>query len=159
MRICCRFNHYSVNCLVEIVRQRVDALNWQCEEDVLKIIARAAKKTPRLALNRNLQACWHVSQSYNHSIITVEHAKEAFCHLQIDELGLDQLDRSYLEILLEYSKSTLGVLSSKLSLPSLTVQRVIEPYLLKENFIIKNKSIRLITQKGRDHINNTSIGL
>lgn len=157
MRIYCRFDYYSVKDLIEIVRQRTDALGWKCESyDVLKMIAKRAKKTPRLALNRNLQTCWHVAQSHERNLITVEDAQEAFSHLQIDDIGLDQLDRSYLNALFECGKTSLGVLSSKISLPGLTIQRIVEPYLLKEGLIIKNNSIRRITQKGREHIMKSS---
>lgn len=158
MRIYCRFDYYSVEDLGEIVRQCANALNWQYESDeVLRIIAQRAKKTPRLALHRNLQTCWNVTKSYNRDIITLNDALEAFYHLQVDELGLDSLDRSYLKILLECQRTALGVLSSKLSLPTLTIQRIVEPYLLKEGFITKDKSsVRIITEKGRKHMESTS---
>ena len=144
--------------LVEIVRQRAEALNWRYESDeVLRIVAQRAKKTPRLALHRNLQTCWNVTKSHNRDVITLEDVQEAFGHLQIDQLGLDALDRSYLEILLESGQTPLGVLSSKLSLPTLTLQRIVEPYLLKEGFITKGKSsLRVITQKGREHVEGAS---
>ncbi len=158
MRLYCRFDYYSVEDLIEIVQQRADALNWQYEDEVLRIIAQRAKRTPRLALHRNLQTCWLVAKSHDRDVIILEDVLEAFCHLQIDELGLDQLDRFYLEVLLENGRSSLGVLSSKLSLPALTIQRVVEPYLLKESFITKAKSsVRIITEKGRKHIENTSL--
>jgi len=159
MRIYCRFDYYGVEDLVEIVRQRADILNWHYEsEEVLRIIAQRAKRIPRLALHRNLQTCWHVAKSHDRNVITFEDAMEAFYHLQTDELGLDQLDRSYLEILLKFGQTSLGVLSSKLSLPALTIQRVVEPYLLKEGFIIKDRSsVRVIMEKGREHIERTSL--
>lgn len=159
MRIYCRFVYYSIEDLFEIVRQRANALHWRYESDeVLRIIAQRAKKTPRLALNTNLQTCWYVVKSHDRDVITLKDVYEAFCHLQIDELGLDKVDRAYLEVLLEGGRSSLGVLSSKISLPALTIQRVIEPYLLKEGFIIKDKSaVRIITPKGKKHIENTSV--
>ena len=52
MRIYCRFNYYAVEDLVEIVRQRAEALNWPYESDeVLRTIAQRSKGTPRQALN------------------------------------------------------------------------------------------------------------
>jgi len=157
MRIYCRFNYYSVADLVEIIRQRADALNWQYEsEEVLKIIAERAKGIPRIALNTNLQMCWNVAKSQDHNAIMLEDVHKAFYHLQIDELGLDKLDQSYLAVLLEYGPAQLNVLSSKLSLPTHTIQRVLEPYLIKEGFIIKEKSsLRVLTDKGRKHIENS----
>ena len=157
MRIYCRFTYCALNDLVQIVRQRVQALNWEYESDeVLRIVAQRAKKTPRQALHVNLQMCWNVAKSHDRDLITLDDVREAFYHLQIDEFGLDSLDRSYLEILLEYGSSPLNVLSSKLSLPALTLQRVIEPYLLKEGFILKDRaSLRLLTAKGRNHLENS----
>ncbi|MHC4751806.1 MAG: Holliday junction DNA helicase RuvB C-terminal domain-containing protein [Planctomycetota bacterium] len=157
MRIECRFKDYSVEDLIEIVHQRVRALNWQYESnDVLHIIAERAKRNPRQALHRNLQMCWDVTKSHDRDVITLGDVDEGFYHLGIDELGLEQSDRTYLAILYESGQSTLGVLSSKLSLPVLTIQRLVEPYLLKEGFIIKNNSsIRIITEKGRKHIEST----
>ena len=67
---------------------------------------------------------------------------EAFDYLQIDDSGLDQLDRLYLKTLRECGKASLGVLSSKISVPALTIQRIIEPHLLKEGFFIKDNSIK-----------------
>jgi Holliday junction DNA helicase RuvB len=158
MRIYCRFDYYSDEDLNEIVRQRADALKWQYEsDDVLRIIAKAAKKTPRLALHRNLQTCWNVARSHERDVLTLADVNEAFRLLQIDDLGLDQLDRSYLKILSENGRLSLGVLSSKLSQPALTIQRVVEPYLLKENFVTKTTaSVRVITEKGIKHLENKS---
>jgi len=158
MRIYCRFDYYSVEDLVEIVHQRADELNAAYEsEEVLHIIAQRAKRTPRLALDKNLSTCLSVSRSNGHKMITLDDVHKAFGHLQIDELGLDRLDRSYLELLYDSCPSTVGVLSSRLSMPSLTIQKVVEPYLLREGFINKGKSsVRIITQKGRNHIETTS---
>ena len=99
MRIYCRFTHYVVDDLVEIARQRADALKWRYEsEQVLIMVAERAKNTPRLALNRNLQMAWNVCVSHDRDTITLNDIQEAFCLLQIDELGLDQLERFYLRI-------------------------------------------------------------
>ena len=157
MRIYCRLNYYSLDDLTAIVRQRANALKWQYESDeVLRIIAQRAKGTPRLALNINLQTCLHVAKSHDRDLITLEDVHEAFHHLQIDELGLDNLDRTYLSVLLECGPTSLTVLGSKLSLPTLTVQRVFEPYLIKEGFVVKGKSsFRVLTEKGKKHIEST----
>jgi len=158
MRIYCRFTYYTLEDLIEIVRQRAHALQWPYEsEEVLTIIAQRAKGIPRLALNTNLQMCWNVTKSCDREMITLADVHAAFRYLQIDELGLDELDRSYLRILEEYGQVSLSVLSSKLSLPAATIQRVVEPYLLKEGFILKQKSsLREITAKGKKHIGNIS---
>ena len=156
MRIYCRFTYYALEDLIEIVRQRAHALNWKYESDeVLHIVAQRAKKTPRQGLHVNLQMCWNVAKSHDRNVILLQDVHEAFHHLQIDELGLDALDRAYLKILHENGALALNVLSSMLALPAPTLQRVVEPYLLKEGFILKDRaSLRLLTAKGRNHLEN-----
>ncbi len=157
MRIQCRFDYYSVLDLVEIVRQRADALGWQYESDaVLQMIAQRAKATPRQALHRNLQTCWEVAVSHNRDVITLADAQEAFRHLQIDELGLDEMDRRYLAVLAQSGPTSLGALSAKLGLPPLTLQRVVEPYLIRQDLVTKGRSSeRILTDKGRRHLETT----
>jgi Holliday junction DNA helicase RuvB len=158
MRIQCRFDYYSVEDLVEIVRQRAVALGWQYESDeVLQMIAQRAKATPRQALHRNLQTCWEVAVSHDRNVITLTDAQEAFHHLQIDELGLNGMDRRYLGVLAQGGPTSLTALSAKLGLPWLTIQRVIEPYLIREDLVTKGKSAaRILTDKGRRHIETTA---
>ncbi len=158
MRIYARFEHYCLEDLVEIIRQRTLALKWDIEsEQVLIEIAKRSKKTPRIALNRNLQQCWNVCSAQGRSVITMNDVVEAFRLLQIDELGLDELERNYLRIL-QHGPAPLNVISSKLALPTQTIKTVLEPYLLQENLIQKNKcSHREITSLGKNHIENCNL--
>ena len=158
-RIYCRFEHYSLEDLIEIIRQRTLALKWDIQsEEVLFEIAKRSKKTPRIALNRNLQQCWNVASAKGKEVITMDDVNEAFRLIQIDELGLDELERNYLRILQQNGPTPLNVISSKLALPTQTIKSVIEPFLLQENLIQKNKcSHREITAMGDGHIRNCKI--
>jgi len=130
MRIHCRFNYYKLEDLIYIIKQRANALNWQYESiDVITEIARRAKQTPRLAINRNLQMAYQVCISNDRELITMDDVGRSFQLLQIDELGLDALERSYLEQLAQCDSLKLNVLASKLGLPRQTISEVIEPYL------------------------------
>ena len=154
MRIYCRFEHYALEDLVEIIRQRALALKWDIEsEQVLIEIAKRSKKTPRIALNRNLQQCWNVCSSQGRNVITMNDVHQAFELLQIDALGLDELERSYLRVLQQNGSTPLNVISSKLALPSQTIKNVLEPYLLQEGLIAKNKSShREMTSLADEHL-------
>ena len=154
MRIYCRFEFYGIDDLVEIIRQRTKALKWNIQsKKVLVEIAKRSKKIPRIAINRNLQQCWNVSSSKGKEVIELDDVYEAFRLIQIDELGLDDLERKYLSLLHQNGPMPLNVISSMLALPSQTIKNVIEPYLLQEYLIQKNKnSHREITQSGTDHI-------
>lgn len=160
MRIYARFEYYSLEDLVEIIRQRTFALKWDIEsEQVLIEVAKRSKKTPRIALNRNLQQCWNVASAKGRGIITMDDVNEAFKLIQIDELGLDELERNYLRMLHQNGATPLNIISSKLGgLPTQTIKNVLEPYLLQENLIQKNKfSHREITTLGEAHIQNCEL--
>jgi len=154
IRVYCRFEHYSLEDLAEIIRQRASALKWDIESDnVLIEIAKRSKKTPRIALNRNLQQCWNVCSAKGKEIITMADVREAFKLIQVDDLGLDELERNYLRILQQNGPTPLNVISSKLALPTQTIKTVLEPYLLQECLIQKNKcSHRELTSLAEEHI-------
>ena len=156
IRIYCRFEHYNLKDLIEIIRQRTLALKWEIQsENVLLEIAKRSKKTPRIALNRNLQMCWNVCSSQGRNVITIDDVYEAFKLLNIDSLGLDELERNYLKILQTNGPTPLNVISSKLALPTQTIKTVLEQYLLQEGLIQKNKcSHREITSFAKEHISN-----
>jgi len=158
MRFNCRFDYYQIKDLIEIVRNRADDLRWRYEsEEVLEMIARRAKATPRLALESNLHHSWSQAVRNQRDVITVQDVHEAFRIVQIDEEGLDQADRSYLDILYRYGPSPLNLISSRLSKPESTVSRVMEPYLIRNDFVIKDRhSLRIITSKGKTHLEKTN---
>ena len=70
-------------------------------------------------------------------------------------MGLDSLERSYLKELNKHKSMKLNVIASKIGLPSRTVASVIEPYLLRTELIDKVGSDRVITDKGKEHIDKT----
>ena len=138
--------------------QRAFALGWEVEsEEVLLEIGRRSKATPRIALQRNLQMAWNIACSNNRSLITMDDVNKAFYLLQIDEEGLDTIERNYLKELSRHKSMKLNVIASKIGLPTMTIASVIEPYLLRTELIDKDGSNRVITEKGRTHIENCNI--
>jgi Holliday junction DNA helicase RuvB len=152
MRIYCRFDYYSIDNLVEILRQRIRSLGWAYEsEDVLQFLGSRSKKTPRLSLNY-LQMAFNVASSNSRTIITKDDVIEAFRLLQVDGMGLDPVEQFYLHELAKRGSTKLNVLSSKIGLPHRTISEVIEPYLLRAELITKEVVDRLITDKVMKHI-------
>ena len=96
-------------------------------------------------------------QSHDGEIITMNDTVRAFCQLQVDELGLENIDRRYLSVLAQHGPTPLGVVSAKLGLPPGALQNMVEPYLLRENLLTKDKaSMRVITEKGQRHLEMTA---
>jgi Holliday junction DNA helicase RuvB len=157
-RLICRTDYYCNETLADILAQRAYALGWEIEsKDVLLEIGRRSKATPRIAIQRNLQMAWNIACSNNRSLITMEDVKKAFYLLQIDEQGLDTIERNYLKELSKHKNMKLNVISSKLGLPTRTISSVIEPYLLRQELIHKDGSNRVITEKGKSHIENCNL--
>lgn len=157
-RLICRTDYYDNDTLADILGQRAYALGWEIEsKDVLIEIGKRSKATPRIAIQRNLQMAWNIACSNNRTIITMDDVNKAFHLLQIDELGLDAIERNYLKELMKHKAMKLNVIASKLGLPSQTISSVIEPYLLRQELIQKDGSNRVITEKGKTHIQNCQL--
>jgi holliday junction DNA helicase RuvB len=157
-RLICRTDYYDDETLADILAQRAYSLGWEIESrEVLLEIGKRSKSTPRIALQRNLQMAWNIACSNNRTLITMEDVIKAFHLLQIDEQGLDSVERGYLKELAKHGTMKLNVISSKIGLPARTISSVIEPYLLRTELIYKDGSNRVITDKGYSHITNCNL--
>ena len=87
---------------------------------------------------------------------TMDDVFEAFRLLQIDSLGLDYIEQTYLKELAKHKTIRLNVISSKIGLPRQTISSVIEPYLIRTELIEKVGSERAITNKGLEHLELSS---
>jgi Holliday junction DNA helicase RuvB len=141
---------YSEDELAEIIRRRVLGLGWNVDKEVLPYLASLSKGTPRQAL-RLLSASYRVSRSGEEKTVSLDHAKRAVSMEGLDEKGLTVPEQSYLRALAE-GVSRLGVISSKIAMPASTVQRVIEPYLIRSGLISKDEGRRELTAAGREHV-------
>jgi len=141
MRLVLRFEFYSPDELVEVLRVRAKALQWEVDDDVLPAIAQRSKGTPRLGL-KLLQASRRVCRAGGLE--------------QIDQLGLDATQQSYMKLLLD-GPTRLNVLASVLSLPPRTISHVVEPFLLRSGLIMRDdQSRRQLTPQGREHVVGSS---
>jgi holliday junction DNA helicase RuvB len=144
-----RFQFYSNDELVEILENRLEQLNWQCDLQILPEIAKRARGTPRIAL-RLLEAAYRVSRSTNEDKIELFHFQKAVDLEGINPYGCGINEQKYLQALLEGPKR-LNVISSMIGLPARTVSQTIEPYLVRKNMVTKDdQSRRVITDFGRE---------
>jgi Holliday junction DNA helicase RuvB len=151
MRLVLRFDFYSAEELVVLVRQRCRAVGWAVEEAVLPQIAGRSRGTPRLTL-RLLQACRRVCRAEGENVLTGEHLRRA-CSLEgIDPLGLGPTEQTYLRVLAD-GASRLNVIASRLGLPAKTVSEVVEPFMIRVGLVVKDdQGRRQLTAEGRDHL-------
>lgn len=136
MRLTLRFDFYGDDELSTVLKHRAKCLRWEVEEQVLPLIAKRSRGTPRLAL-RLLQACYRVCRAGGETYITEDHLSRA-CELeQVDELGLGPIEQRYISILRD-GPSRLNMLASMLGLPARTVSQVTEPFLIRAGLLIKD---------------------
>jgi Holliday junction DNA helicase RuvB len=151
MRLVLRFDFYSVEELVTLLRHRSRALAWATADDVLPAIAQRSRGTPRLAL-RLLESSRRVARSKGESAIELSHLERACVLEQLDDLGLGPTEQTYLRLLSD-GAARLNVLASVLGLPTRTVSQVTEPFLIRAGLIAKDdQGRRQLTVKGREHL-------
>ncbi len=148
------FDFYSVDNLTTIVRRSADILKIQITPDGAVEIARRSRGTPRIA-NRLLKRCRDYAQVRANGIIDREVADAQMEMLEIDELGLDDFDRSLLRTMIEkYDGGPVGVetLAAALGVERDTIEDMSEPYLLQLGFINRTPRGRYATRPAYEHL-------
>ena len=149
-----RMKFYSISELEEILIKTSRKLNINLLHDGANEIARRARGTPRIA-GRLLRRVRDFALVGEKKAIDKHEADIALSKLNIDQKGLDGIDRSYLKILAEkYNGGPVGVetLSASLSEQRDVVEEVIEPYLIQENLVDRTQRGRILTTSGWDYL-------
>jgi Holliday junction DNA helicase RuvB len=140
---------YSVDELAEIVRINSRKLRTELTDDAAVEIARRSRGTPRIA-NARLWWTRAYATSEADGRINLEIARAALAMREIDNEGLDKQDRRYLEVLVGvFGGGPTGVeaLAATMNLSSDTLSDEIEPYLLREQFIVRTSRGRCATER------------
>ncbi|HZT82413.1 MAG TPA: Holliday junction branch migration DNA helicase RuvB [Gemmataceae bacterium] len=140
---------YSVEELAQIVRVNARKLNTEISDDAALELAGRSRGTPRIANSRLLWAR-HYAASEHDGRITLDVARAALKMAEVDSEGLDKQDRRYLETLVGvFAGGPTGVeaLAATMNLPTDTLSDDIEPYLLREQFIIRTPRGRVATPR------------
>ncbi len=148
------FDFYTPDELAEIVRRSARKLKIHADEDALALIASRSRGTPRVA-NRLLKRTRDYAQVRADGRLTPAVVDQALDILQIDRLGLDDLDRSFLTALIKiYRGGPAGIeaLAATLGQERDTLEDVVEPYLLQIGFVIRTRQGRCATKAAFDHL-------
>lgn len=148
------FDFYTTEELTEIVRRSADRLKIPADHAALTIIASRSRGTPRVA-NRLLKRARDYAQVRADGRLTEPVVNSALDILQIDRLGLDELDRSFLRTLIKiYNGGPAGIeaLAATLGQERDTLEDVVEPYLLQTGFVIRTRQGRCATREACQHL-------
>ncbi|WP_457638905.1 Holliday junction branch migration DNA helicase RuvB [Persephonella sp.] len=142
---------YDTDSLTEIVLRSARILQIQINREGAEEIAKRSRGTPRIA-NRLLKRVHDFAVVNGTGFIDRKTAHKALEFFEIDENGLDPIDRKYLDILINKFRGRpvgLSTLSSALSESKNTIEEIIEPFLLREGYIQKTPRGRIPTDRAK----------
>jgi Holliday junction DNA helicase RuvB len=153
-----RLGYYEWTELASIVRRSALILGVETADVAADEIARRARGTPRVA-NRILRRVRDVAEVRHQGAVTIEIAREALELHEVDELGLERVDRELLRAIVErFGGGPVGLSTLAVALgeePD-TIEDVYEPYLLQLGFIQRTPRGRVVTELGRAHLGAAS---
>ncbi len=149
------FDFYKKEELSEVVKRSANLLDIEIDPESSLEIAGRSRGSPRLC-NRLLKRVRDYAQVVGQGVINLEITKESLASLGVDAKGLDDLDRKYLSTIIKvHNGGPAGIeaIAATLSEDKLTLEDVIEPYLLKEGFITRTPRGRVATKNSYQHLN------
>ena len=148
-----RLDYYSPEELVTIVRRSALLFGIGIDDEGAMELGRRSRGTPRIA-NRLLRRVRDFSEVGGHRVITREVADQALTMLNVDRLGLDEMDRRILLTLIEkYQGGPIGLetLSTSVCEEKTTLEDVYEPFLIQSGFLIRTPRGRMVTTAAYEH--------
>ena len=152
--VICRLELYSVEELQIIIKRSANILNIHIDDEASIEIAKRSRGTPRIA-NRLLKRVRDYAEVQGKGKITKEIADKTLDIMEIDELGLDFIDRKILNsIIHKFSGGPVGLdtLAATISEDATTIEDVYEPYLLQLGFIARTPRGRVVLEPAYKHL-------
>ena len=149
-----RLDYYEFAAMQEIVRRAAGKLAVKAEPGGIDEVARRARGTPRVAL-RLLRRVRDFVQVRTDGVISQESAVDALNLLNVDPLGLDEVDRRVLKTIVEkYNGGPVGLntIAASIGEESDTIMDVVEPYLLQLGFLDRTPQGRVATRLAYEHL-------
>ena len=149
-----RLDYYDQESIAQIIRRSARLLNIPAEDDGVQEIARRSRGTPRIA-NRLLRRVRDYAQIKGEGVITLDIALSALQMLQVDNAGLDEMDKRILTTIIEnYNGGPVGIktIATAIGEDSGTIEEIFEPYLVQQGFLERSPQGRKVTFKAYKHL-------
>lgn len=149
-----RLDLYSAEDLRSIVTRAAGILNVQIEPDGAMQIARRSRGTPRIAI-RLLKRARDYAETRADGVVTSDVAHAALKLHEIDDIGLDEMDRRFLSTLIEkFGGRAVGLnnIAAALGEETDTIEDVYEPFLIQEGFLMRTPQGRQVTPRAYEHL-------
>ncbi len=152
--VVCRLEMYTPEELAMIVKRSAGILGIAIDDEGALEIASRSRGTPRIA-NRLLKRARDFAEVMGNGVITVDTAKIALGRMEIDELGLDLIDRLLLTSMIKnYKGGPVGLetIAATIGEEAVTIEDVYEPYLMQIGFLSKTPRGRVVTPLAYEHL-------
>ena len=153
-----RLELYTPEELCRIAQRSAGILGIEMEQEGAMELARRSRGTPRI-VNRFLKRVRDFAQVIGNGVITKEIAAEALSRLEVDELGLDSIDRRLLSTMIRhYNGGPVGLetLAAAIGEEAVTIEDVYEPYLMQIGFLSRTPRGRCVTALAYEHLGMTA---
>ena len=153
--ITARLDFYTIENIKKIIYRSSGILNIEIEDNAAQRIAVCSRRTPRVA-NRLLRRMRDFAQVRGDGRITKDIVETGLVALEIDDAGLDKVDRKILTtIIKKYSGGPVGSETLAISISEAvdTLEDVYEPYLIQEGFLKRTARGRMATRQAYQHLN------
>lgn len=155
-----RLDYYSKEELKKIVKRTCSLLNIEVDEDGAMEIARRSRGTPRI-VNNLVRFVRDYSEERAKGVITKHSASKALELLEIDENGLDEMDKRIMKVMAQNYKGGpvgIGTIAVAVNEEADTLEEVHEPFLIQEGYIQRTPQGRMLTPKAWDVIGIKNLG-
>lgn len=149
-----RLELYTPDELAEIVTRSANVLGIEIEQAGATEIASRSRGTPRIA-NRLLKRARDFAEVMGNGVITKETASLALARMEIDDVGLDNIDRQLLTAMIRnYGGGPVGLetIAAAIGEEAITIEDVYEPYLMQQGFLSRTPRGRVVTPAGYRHL-------
>lgn len=149
-----RLELYTPDELAEIVIRSANVLGIEIEQAGATEIASRSRGTPRIA-NRLLKRARDFAEVMGNGVITKETASLALARMEIDDVGLDNIDRQLLTAMIRnYGGGPVGLetIAAAIGEEAITIEDVYEPYLMQQGFLSRTPRGRVVTPAGYRHL-------
>lgn len=152
--VICKFENYRTEELMTIIRRSAGILGVEVDEESLREMAVRSRGTPRVA-NRILKRVRDFSQVKGSGKIDIDITKKTLDALGVDDLGLENLDRQILRIIIErFHGGPVGIdtIAAATGEDKVTIEDVYEPYLIQQGLLARTKQGRIVTDLAYRHL-------
>lgn len=152
--VLCKFESYQVEDLMTIIKRSAGLLGVQIDDVSLREMAMRSRGTPRVA-NRMLKRVRDFAQVSGKDVIDHEITKRALDALGVDSIGLENLDREILKVIIERFKGGpvgIDTIAAATGEDRVTIEDVYEPYLIQKGLLHRTPKGRCVSEKAYEHL-------